>query len=162
MVIFDLPERDRVLRNRLTRRLRHLHFGSLQQSVWITPHPVDELSALLNDASAAPASLMVLEGRPCSGESPADVVRSAWDFNRINAAYRVLDSHLDRCPLTSGAISRDRMKRWAARELQLWKSCVLVDPLLPVTLLPAGYAGQATWKKRCKTMGEAGKWMAKS
>ena len=41
MVVFDLPEAKNKLRVRLRRFLQEQHFGYLQNSVWITPDPLE-------------------------------------------------------------------------------------------------------------------------
>ncbi len=42
VVIYDIPEKDFPLRNRLRRELKHLGFKFVQRSVWLTPLPVEE------------------------------------------------------------------------------------------------------------------------
>jgi hypothetical protein len=45
------------------------------------------------------ASLLLLEARPCAGESGAEIVAGAWDFERINRRYarhlKILDEQPD-------------------------------------------------------------------
>lgn len=46
MVIFDIPERRRAIRLRLTNALREIGFLRLQNSVWVYPYDCEELIAL--------------------------------------------------------------------------------------------------------------------
>ena len=39
IIVFDLPEKKRGLRNDLRKQLRSARFGGLQRSVWISPGP---------------------------------------------------------------------------------------------------------------------------
>lgn len=47
MVIFDIPERRRAVRERLRRLMREFGFLRLQDSIWISPYDCEELIALL-------------------------------------------------------------------------------------------------------------------
>lgn len=47
IVIFDIPERRRTLRNALRLRLQELGFKMVQNSVWVFPYDCEELIALL-------------------------------------------------------------------------------------------------------------------
>ena len=80
IVAFDIPEVDAALRARLRRKLHEHRFGWLQNSVWITPDPVDEFRALLSEKRLLPDSLSLLEARPAGGESNEAMVAAAWDF----------------------------------------------------------------------------------
>ena len=103
--------------------------------------------------------MILLEARPCAGESDAEIVAGAWDFDGINDLYechsRVLE-RLPREPLTSEASAR-RMQRWLTEERLAWGQVMRLDPLLPRGLHPAGYRGVKAWKQRLKIMAEAGR-----
>lgn len=47
VLIFDIPERKRVLRNRVRETLRLIGFVRLQGSVWVYPHDCEDLVTLL-------------------------------------------------------------------------------------------------------------------
>jgi len=89
-------------------------------------------------------SLLLLDARPCAGESDAEIVTVAWDFERINRRYaRVLNILVERPPGTLK--SEDASKaplRWAKAEREAWLDAVTHDPLLPERILPDGYLGQ--------------------
>lgn len=42
VVIYDIPEKQNLLRDRLRRELRRLGYKFMQKSVWLTPWPVEE------------------------------------------------------------------------------------------------------------------------
>ena len=92
MVLFDLPASQNTRRTRLHRRFRAQGFGCLQNSVWVTPDPLDQERQHLERDPINVESLVFLEARPCAGESDAQIVAGAWDLPRINHAY---DHYLD-------------------------------------------------------------------
>ncbi len=47
VLIFDIPEKNRRLRDRIREMLRHLGFVRLQDSVWVFPYNCEDLVALL-------------------------------------------------------------------------------------------------------------------
>jgi DNA-binding transcriptional regulator PaaX len=44
---------------------------------------------------------------------------------------------------------------WLREEQKAWMEVMSVDPLLPESLLPQGYLGQAVWNERVHTMAAA-------
>lgn len=52
IVVFDIPEKYRVLRNQVRGILKRAGFVQLQQSVWIFPHDCEELIQLIRRESA--------------------------------------------------------------------------------------------------------------
>jgi DNA-binding transcriptional regulator PaaX len=49
LVLFDVPQAKASLRAGLRRKLRALHFGWLQNSVWLSPDPVDAILPALTE-----------------------------------------------------------------------------------------------------------------
>jgi DNA-binding transcriptional regulator PaaX len=47
VLIFDIPEHRKTLRNRIREELIKIHFARIQDSVWIFPYDCEELVALL-------------------------------------------------------------------------------------------------------------------
>ncbi len=89
-------------------------------------------------------SLLLLEARPCAGESDAEIVAGAWNFERINRRYaRPLKVLAER---PGGALRNDAaakvLLRWAAAEREAGLDAVTNDPLLPGRVLPSDYLGQ--------------------
>lgn len=159
MVLFDVPNKQNARRERLRRYLRDRGFGYLQNSVWVSPHPLVTERKILADATVNVESLLLLEARPCAGESDAEIVAGAWDFESINGAYarhlRVLDER------PAGALCDEAtakaLRRWAVAERQAWLDAVWADPLLPKRLLPPNYLGQQAWQRRIAVLRQAGK-----
>jgi phenylacetic acid degradation operon negative regulatory protein len=149
-VVFDIPTSQNADRKRLRRYLRDRQFGCLQDSLWITPDPVGQERQILADGQTNVESLILIEGRPCAGESDAQLVAGAWDWERINGHYAEHLQWLDRRPsepLQSKAAAQS-LRQWAAEERTAWLAAVQLDPLLPERLLPPGYRGREAWQQR--------------
>ena len=157
MVLFDVPTGQNAQRERLRRYLRAKGFGYLQNSVWITPDPLKEERQIMGGGRINVESLLLLEARPCAGESDTEIVAGAWDFERINRRYarylKVLEEH----PIA--ALRNERaakaLLRWSTTERETWLHAVTNDPLLPARLLPSGYLGERAWRRRVKGLRDA-------
>ena len=161
LVLFDLPVAHGTARDRLRRNLRRCGFGYLQNSVWISPDPLGEEMASLVSSRASVESLVLLEARPCAGETDEEIVAGAWDFDAINRHYAKHLQVLEARPtgvLNDLAATR-ALHKWAGEERAAWLTAVTGDPLLPEVLLPRGYLGRKAWELRVKTLGKAGNQM---
>ncbi len=159
MVLYDVPAGQNAQRERLRRHLRDRGFGYLQNSVWITPDSLEEERQILRGGTIDVESLILLDARPCAGESDAEIVAGAWNFDRINHRYARHLKILGERPV--GALRNDAtagaLLHWAAAEREAWLDAVTRDPLLPARILPPGYLGQQAWRRRAKVFQAAGR-----
>jgi phenylacetic acid degradation operon negative regulatory protein len=144
IVLFDVRESKRSVRIGLQRGLRRLSFGYLQDSVWISPEPIETLAALIQHLPVDAAMLTLLDARPCGGESDADLVSGAWDFSRINRNYQDHAEILRHAPRHG----HSHRQAWFQTEWRAWCRALNSDPLLPLALHPAGYRGREAWDRR--------------
>lgn len=159
LVLFDVPVGQNARRERLRRYLRERAFGCLQNSVWITPDPVHGERATLAGAQVDVRSLLLLEARPAAGESDAEIVAGAWDFERINRSFAHHLEVVAQCPTgpLRGDAACEALRRWAAEERETWMAAMAIDPLLPECLLPPSYLGRRAWKRRTQVLHDVGK-----
>jgi phenylacetic acid degradation operon negative regulatory protein len=158
MVLFDLPLGKNAQRRRLWTYLRDRGFGYLQNSVWITPDPLEEQRQLLAGERINVESLILLEAQPCAGETDEQIVAGAWDFERINNRYAYHLRVLKQRPTASlrSEAAASALQRWATAEHQAWLSAITKDPLLPEQILPSGYLGTQAWRRRKEVLQQAG------
>jgi phenylacetic acid degradation operon negative regulatory protein len=157
LVLFDVPLGQDAARNKLRSYLRDHGFGYLQNSVWITPDPLTNERQILAGGAVNVESLILLEARPCAGESDAEIVAGAWDFDLINRRYAKLLEVVGQRPrgrLITDAAAK-AFQRWARQERQAWNEAVSNDALLPACLLPSGYLGRKAWRERCESLAAA-------
>lgn len=161
LVLFDVPEAKSSARNKLRHYLQKRGFGYLQNSVWITPDQVNEERALLADGPVDVESLILLEARPCAGETDAEIVAGAWDFEKIKEAYSKHGGILGSRPRRrlDTEVAAKAFYRWLSEEREAWMAAMWRDPLLPSELLPRGYNGRQAWQNRQAALSEAGELM---
>jgi phenylacetic acid degradation operon negative regulatory protein len=155
LVLFDVPTAQNSHRVRLRRYLRDKGFGYLQKSVWITPDSLEEERQILGGGKINVKSLILLEARPCAGESDAEIVAGAWDFEQINRRYSQHLKILNQRPsgaLRNNVATAKALLRWATTEREAWLDAVTNDPLLPERILPSNYLGQQAWQRRVKVL----------
>jgi len=159
LVLFDVPMAQNSHRTRLRRYLRDKSFGYLQNSVWITPDPLEEERRILGGGKINVESFLLLEARPCAGESDAEIVAGAWDFERINRRYARHLKILGERPRETlrNETAAMSLLRWAAAEREAWLDAVTCDPLLPERILPSDYLGQWAWRRRVEVLRDAGR-----
>ena len=157
LVLFDLPEAKASARKQLRRFLQGSGFGYLQNSVWVSPDPLGQITQELSAHAEDVESILTLEARPAAGEPDADIVTGAWDFKRINGRYERCLEVLSRLPQVQAKAGppAEAMHRWAKLERIAWLEAVSADPLLPDSLLPTGYLGKQVWQERIRTLAEA-------
>lgn len=150
LLLFDFPARKTELRLRVWRWLRRERFGYLQNSVWLSPDPVntDHVPLALHKLTAE--SFVVLESRPVPPDSDAGLVQAAWDFALVNRRYQsALDLATAGLKLAeSPGLKAGPFRAWLASEREAWHAAVESDPLLPESLLPPGYLGREAWTQR--------------
>mgnify|MGYP000890035312 CR=1 FL=1 len=151
LVLFDVPNQQVSLRNQLRNRLRESKLGWLQRSVWVSPHPITSDDLGLSRSRDDVRSLIFLEAVPAAGERDAQIVKTSWDFDRINRLYATHAEILAEQPQTtdeSTAAVAEKIRGWAERERAAWKAACVLDPFLPRPLLPGGYQGCQAWERR--------------
>ena len=122
---------------------------------------MSEERALLAGGPVDVESLILLEARPCAGESDAEIVAGAWDFVEINEHYAKHREVLARRPRRrlDTEVTAKAFYRWLSEEREACMAAMWRDPLLPESLLPRGYAGRHAWRNRLAAMTEAGEQM---
>ncbi len=159
MVLFDLPQTQAKARARLRRFLKESRFGFLQNSVWISPDPLSDVTRQLSAKAEDVESIVTLEARPAAGETDADIVAGAWNFARINRFYEGCLEVLGQLPQSKGKDETGPagLRRWAQLEKSTWQAVIAVDPFLPNALLPPDYMGKKVWRERMRVLAKAGR-----
>lgn len=147
MVIYQVPEANRAVRETLRRELAWLGFGQLSPSTWMAAQPrFDEAKALA--AETGEASIDVLWASSGSLAEDRRLAARCWDLAALDADYRAFIqrySALDDAPANAAkpghlAMVERTMLVGDARGL------AFSDPLLPLELQPDGWLGRDAYE----------------
>jgi phenylacetic acid degradation operon negative regulatory protein len=134
----SLPERRRVERARLGRRLRFLGFGSVQDATWVAPHDREAEVLALLAALGIKEYAYVLVGRP-SGALPIDtVLREAWDLPSVVERYEAFLEELAPYRRKRARTALDDRAAFVLRirTLHRFRGFPFLDPELPDGMMP--------------------------
>lgn len=141
VVVFDIPEKEKVVREALRRKLVELGFGMLQRSVWITPH---DLFEILNDfltTYGLASYALIIEGEKLGGEDDRQLARRVWKLNKLSQGYLDFVKKWEEV-LKSGERLNEEIENWRNEYFSLLEK----DPGLPKELLPKDWP----YKKACE------------
>jgi phenylacetic acid degradation operon negative regulatory protein len=143
MVIYQVPETERALREQLRRRLAWLGFGPLSPSVWLSPH--DRGQRILDDFGGYPAvQLDTFRSRSAGNGADRDIASRAWDLTALGRDYQaLLDRYAPRLPGYRDGALDDRVALVERMQLVYdYRHFPFRDPDLPAELLPDGWPGR--------------------
>ena len=142
----QIPEDGRLERSRLARRLRFLGFGSVQDSVWVSPHDhSSEVERLLGDLNVAEFATLFL-GRVAAASGLVALVSRAWDLTALVERYEAFVAEFKPYRSRSGRAGLSDRDAFLVRTrlAHLFRGFPYLDPELPEELAPmSGSRGPA-------------------
>lgn len=148
-VVFDIPVPQQPLRHRLLYWLRANRFGYLQDSVWVSPDPLEIGRSTFRDLRAKADMAVFMESRVMAAASNSAIVEAAWDLFSVHRAYQRHGAFLAQArKRIDGLGSPAELGELLVEERRLWEKAVDSDPLLPKPLWPRGYDGPSALKAR--------------
>jgi phenylacetic acid degradation operon negative regulatory protein len=133
----QIPEDRRLERTRLGRRLRFLGFGSVQDSVWVSPrdHSAEVLDLLGELGVGDSAAVFLASMRP--GPGATAMVARAWDLSGLEDRYDAFRSGFERYVASGGPSLGDREAFVVrTRLMHAFRAFAQLDPELPDELAP--------------------------
>jgi phenylacetic acid degradation operon negative regulatory protein len=131
VVWHQIPEDRRLERSRLARRLRFLGFGSVQDSVWVSPHDhsedVSKLVAELEVVSFA----TVFAARPAPHTGLPALVARAWDLSGLLERYEAFDAEFSPFRGRGVELTDAEAFRVRTRLVHRFRGFAQLDPELP-------------------------------
>lgn len=131
---------SRAARTRVQRDLVYLGYAQLQDQVWVSPYPREELAEVL---ARCEASAVVARA---ADFDPPEAPLSAWDLDALARAYvEWLDAAAIRLDAHLAEHDDPQEAAFAARFhlVHEWRKFLFTDPGLPAELLPAHWPGHA-------------------
>lgn len=136
LVIFDIPETKRKLRDAFRNFLRHEGFGLLKSSVWLSPWDKNEVIKRFIKRHNLANHVIQMETTEI-GDTYATVVlvQQSWDWTTIDKAYRQFLSLAEKeLPRIKDELKRQRFL--AKKLVFLYAEVVRQDPRLPLDIAP--------------------------
>jgi len=130
IVIYDIPEKQKIRREILRGKLQELGFGMLQESVWISPHHFEEdmREFLVNNNLGKYA--YVLTARKLLLGDTKKLVSKVWDLEKLNNSYKKIYQKLMKYQ------KRKVANKVLGGIIHSYLSIIKEDPMLPNELLP--------------------------
>jgi hypothetical protein len=142
VVMYDFPEKERVTRNLIRRRLIKYGFGSPQISILVSPLPIEKPMQELLEGEKVSDKVWILRAKRILGMDNRKVVKKSWPLiDELNLLYGELLEVLPE--IRKSSLLRDQ-----------WRSYFLAvntaDPYLPFELLPVDWKGNECEKEFVK------------
>lgn len=128
LIIFDIPETEKMKREELRGKLKDLGFACWQKSVYITPFDVaSDLAEYLSAANLADFAI-ALEAKKIFVGDEKEMARKLWRLDDLNSKYQELwEKYEDK--KVKGGLQEEYLK------------LLEIDPCLPKELLPEPWFG---------------------
>jgi phenylacetic acid degradation operon negative regulatory protein len=132
----QIPEDRRLERSRLARRLRFLGFGSVQDSVWVSPHDHSaEVAELLDELGVAGfATVFVAAVR--EGPGWAALIGRAWDLSGLEERYEAFCMEFGSYRRPDSSLADRDAFIVRTRMTHVFRAFAQLDPELPDELAP--------------------------
>lgn len=134
----QIPEDRRLERSRFARRLRFLGFGSVQDSVWVSPHDHrEEVEHLLGELGVA-AYATLFSAREDASAGLSVLASRAWDLNGLVERYEAFAAEFSPWLRRRARMRLSDSEAFLVRTrlVHLFRGFPQLDPELPEELAP--------------------------
>lgn len=117
IVVFDISEKSKSVRNNLRNKLKSLGFGMLQKSVWISPLSIGEDMREFINSIGLSKHVFVMEISGFILGDPKELVRNIWGLDKLEEDYFSLKTRIDHLNQLVG-IESDRIENSEAKRVR--------------------------------------------
>ncbi len=147
MIVFNIPEKEKKIRDQLRYQLKKHGFAVWQNSVWVSPHPLPQELKLYLVNHELEKKVKVFYG-VLSSEDERSLIASVWQPQRIEKAYRQFIQEAKRRFKRLKSLNnldpelKEKALDLLAKLTELkYLEIVKQDPRLPRPLLPREWVG---------------------
>jgi len=142
IIIYNIPENNRELRDKLRRELKWLGFGMLANSTWISPNPVEGiLRKFINEFYDSSTNIDVNIFIAEYLGDPKHIVEKCWNLTEVESMYK---NFVEKWSKTFEKIDEMKSNEAFVKRLLLvheYRKFLNIDPDLPEDLLPSNWIG---------------------
>ncbi|NBJ68107.1 MULTISPECIES: phenylacetic acid degradation operon negative regulatory protein PaaX [Clostridia] len=152
MLLYNIPEEKRQIRDELRKELIWSGFGLLSNGVWITPNNLKEQIYDIIDKYKIKEYVYFFEAENEGFQANQQIIRSCWDIDHINSLYQKFIHAYENKMMENGKkIEQGQMGNKACfveRTLLVhyYRKSLFVDPGIPKELLPEKWLGEQAAK----------------
>lgn len=142
LVLFDIEERTKLIRDSLRRKLKQLGFAPLQKSVWISPFDfLKEFEIFIKEIKIK-NMVILLETKDLKLENKKELGK-LWKIDELNDEYKEIYSALKKLEHKTNYLKlkndRDKILNNLRQKII---NVLLKDPNLPKEFLPENWVGE--------------------
>lgn len=138
MVIFDIAEKNKIIRNILRYKLKELGFGRWQKSVYITPFNVAKDMQQFLYQKRLTNQACVLITKQLFIANIKNLANKIWGLEDLNREYEDLQFNWEQ---NKNYLNYEQLKQEARKSYSSYMDLISKDPFLPVQLLPLVWHG---------------------
>lgn len=149
ILLYNIPEEKRHLRDKLREELIWSGFGPISNSCWITPNNLKKEINVLVKKYEIENYVTLFESEHIGMQSHTSLVKKCWDINEINDRYaEFIEQYSQKYIIHKDKISKNEMsdsKCFVERALLVheYRKFLFIDPSLPAELLPDKWLGDS-------------------
>lgn len=147
---YNIPEKQRAMRDQLRKELAWMGFGMLANSVWISPHDLAERVKEIAESYKIDEYVEIFDSEYRGGSSHKQLVEKCWNLEEINASYQeFIDRYqpqyeeLREKVSNNQEISDSECFVEKTKLVHEYRKFLFIDPSLPDELLPDFWVGRS-------------------
>lgn len=144
IVIYDIEEKSKTVRDHLRRKLIELGFAQLQRSVWVSPHDfLQDIHEFLEFNSLLNAVILI-ETANFFVEDIKELANKLWQLDKLNEKYKQIYEAWKYQKKMRDRIANSDSKTVNIDIREKFIEVMLLDPFLPEEFLPEDWYGEKT------------------
>ncbi|OGH18102.1 MAG: hypothetical protein A3F31_02035 [Candidatus Levybacteria bacterium RIFCSPHIGHO2_12_FULL_38_12] len=121
LVLFDIEEKTRGVRDRLRLKLKNLGFGMLQKSIWVTPLPIGKEMIEFIQTNGLQKEVYVLEVSHVLFGDPKALARKVWELDKVEEKFLEVEEKIQKVNLLIENLHDRKDKREAKMQINVLK-----------------------------------------
>lgn len=149
ILLYNIPEEKRHLRDKLREELTWSGFGPLSNSCWLTPNNLRKEINVLIKKYKIEKFVTLFEAEHEGMQSHEELVKRCWDLNEINDRYAdFIEQYSQKYIIHKDKIKKNEMSDSkcfveSALLVHEYRKFLFIDPSLPSELLPDKWLGDS-------------------